>query len=167
MKGVHTVSLVRRPELIDELQTLGANVVLVDTGDPDDMQRQVASAADGASIMVGIDCVAGPATRVIARCLAPGGRVINYGFMTGQDCHMAFQDMFLRDISLEGMNLKNDRSPQEMTVVYERLAGLIARGDLRARIAATYTLEQAQEAIAHQQRTGVARQGKIIIHPNN
>ncbi|MDJ0927174.1 MAG: zinc-dependent alcohol dehydrogenase family protein [Gammaproteobacteria bacterium] len=166
MKGVHTVSLVRRPELIDELQALGADVVLVDTGDPDDMQRQVAAATDDAAILAGIDCVAGPATRVIARCLAPAGRVINYGFMTGLDCHMAFQDMFLRKISLEGMNLKNDRSPDEMATVYERLAGLIGRGELRAKIAAAYTLEQAQEAIAHQQRTGIARQGKIIIRPN-
>ena len=166
MKAVRTVSLVRRPELCDELQALGADVVLVDTGDPDDMQQQVKAATDGASILAGIDCVAGPATKVIARCLAAGGRVINYGFMTGQDCHMAFQDMFLHEISLEGMNMKSDRSPQEIAVIYERLAGLIAGGELQARIAATYPLEQAQEAIAHQQRTGIQRQGKIIMRPN-
>jgi NADPH:quinone reductase-like Zn-dependent oxidoreductase len=166
MKGVKTISLVRRDALFAELLAQGADVVLVDTGDPDDMRGKVAEATGGELPVAGIDCVAGPATRVIARCLADQGRVINYGFMTGQDCHMAFQDMFLRKISLEGMNMSHRYSAQELQAIYQRLAGLIADGNLKAAIAGTYSLEQAQAALAHQQKTGLERPGKIIIRPN-
>jgi NADPH:quinone reductase-like Zn-dependent oxidoreductase len=166
MKGVHTVSLVRRAELIDELRALGADAVLVDSGDPDDMAEQVSKATGGAPVVAGIDCVAGPATVVIARCVAQGGRVINYGFMTGEACHMAFQDLFLREVTLEGMNMMHGYSPEELAGIYERLAGLIASGELKAAIAGTYTLDEFLDAYAHQQRTGAARKGKIIIRPN-
>jgi trans-2-enoyl-CoA reductase len=166
MKGVHTVSLVRREALFAELKAAGADVVLVDNGDPDDMQRRVSEATGGAQIKAGLDCVSGPATRVIARCLAKGGRVINYGFMTGQPCHMEFQDLFLREITLQGMNMMHGYSQEELAGIYARLANLIAQGDLKAAIAGTYTLDQAQEALAHQQQTGIARKGKIIIRPN-
>lgn len=166
MKGVKTISLVRRDALFAELLDQGTDVVLVDDGDPDAMRVKVAEATGGELPVVGIDCVAGPATRVIARCLADGGRVINYGFMTGQDCHMAFQDMFLRKISLEGMNMSHRYSAQELQEIYQRLAGLIADGNLKAAIAGTYSLEQAQAALAHQQKTGLERPGKIIIRPN-
>jgi NADPH:quinone reductase-like Zn-dependent oxidoreductase len=166
MKGVRTVSLVRRAELIDDLLALGADAVLVDSGDPDDMAEQVGLATAGAPVVAGIDCVAGAATVTVARCLAPGGRVINYGFMTGEACHMAFQDLFLREVTLQGMNMKHGYSPQELAGIYQRLAGLIASGELKAAIAGTYTLDEFLAAYAHQQQTGTARKGKIIIRPN-
>jgi len=165
-KGVHTVSLVRRPELVDELRALGADVVLVDSGDPDDMAEQVSRATGGAPVVAGIDCVAGVATVTVARCVAKGGRVINYGFMTGEACHMAFQDLFLREITLQGMNMLHGYSPEELSAIYQRLAGLIASGELRAAIAGTYTLDEFLDAYRHQQQTGSARKGKIIIRPN-
>ncbi len=167
MKGVKTVSIVRRPELIEELRPLGADVILVDSGDPDDMAQQVSEATGGAPVVAGIDCVAGPATVTVARCVAQSGRVINYGFMTGEPCQMAFHDLFLREVTLEGMNMKHGYSPEELSGIYQRLADLIASGDLRAAIAGTYSLDRFLDAYAHQQQTGVDRQGKIIIRPND
>ncbi|MEM9181970.1 MAG: zinc-dependent alcohol dehydrogenase family protein [Pseudomonadota bacterium] len=167
MKGVKTVSLVRRAELIDELTPLGADVVLVDNGDPNDMATQVGEATGGSAVVAGIDCVAGPATVTIARCVAQGGRVINYGFMTGEPCQMAFHDLFLREVTLEGMNMKHGYSSEELLEIYQRLAGLIASGELRAAIAGTYPLDQFLDAYAHQRQTGLNRQGKIIIRPND
>ncbi len=167
MKGVRTVSLVRRGELVEELLSLGSDRVLVDCADPDDMAAQVDKATGGAPVVTGIDCVAGPATVTIARCVAQGGRVINYGFMSGEPCHMAFHDLFLREVTLEGMNLRHGYSPQEIDKIYQQLAGLIASGELRAAIAATYTLDEFFDAYEHQQRTGAERQGKIIIRPND
>jgi len=166
-KGVKTVNVVRRPELVDDLKDLGADQVIVDPGDPDELATQVSAATGGAEIHIGIDCVAGKATVAIARCLAPGGRVVNYGFMTGENCQMAFQDMFLKKISLIGMNMATQRTPEQLQAEYARLAGLLAEGALRAPIAATYTLATAQAAFAHEAETGAQRDGKIIILPND
>ena len=165
-KGVRTVNIVRRESLIEDLESLGADAVLVDPGDPDELALQVAAATGDAPIHVGIDCVAGAATVRIARCLAPGGTVVNYGFMTGEHCQMAFQDMFLRSVKLVGMNMSVQRTPEKLAEEYARLAGMIAAGTLRARIAATYTLDAAQTAFAHEAETGEQRNGKIILLPN-
>jgi NADPH:quinone reductase-like Zn-dependent oxidoreductase len=45
----------------------------------------------------------------------------------------------------------------------QELAGLVADGTLKARIAATYALEQVKDALAHQARTGVQRLGKVVL----
>ena len=60
--GLHSVSLVRRPELVDELKSAGADVVLVDGPD---VVKQVAAATGNAKIKLGIDGVGGdPRTRL-------------------------------------------------------------------------------------------------------
>jgi len=165
-KGVRTVNIVRRASLIPELTALGADAVLVDPGHPDELAAQVSAATGGAEINVGIDCVASLSTVAIARCLTAGGTVVNYGFMSGENCQMSFQDMFLKRIKLIGMNMKVERTPEELKTEYARLAALIASGTLRARIAATYTLDEAQQAFAHEAETGDKRNGKIILLPN-
>lgn len=166
-KGVHVVGLVRRASLIPELMAVGADAVLVDSGEPNDMAAKVKAAAGGAPIKAGIDCVASKATTTVARCVAEGGEVINYGYMTGQPCHMAFVDLWRRNIKLRGMNMRNPRSREEVQQLYVFLSGLIADGTLKAAIAATYPLDRIKEALAHQERSGEARPGKIIIRPND
>ena len=52
--GVHTVSIVRRPELVDELKRLGADVVLVEGPD---LAKRVAEATGKAKIMLALDSV--------------------------------------------------------------------------------------------------------------
>src|SRR5437870_5356806 len=54
--GLRSVSLVRRPELVDELKSAGADVVLVDGPD---VVKQVAAATGNAKIKLGIDGVGG------------------------------------------------------------------------------------------------------------
>ncbi len=165
-KGVRTIGFVRRESLIPELKATGADVVLVDTGNPNEMAAKVKAATGGVLAKAGIDCVAGPATTTVARCVEPGGKVINYGYMSGQACHLSFIDLWQRRITLYGMSLRNPRSRDEVQKLYEYLAGLIAEGTLRAAIAKAYPLDKVVEALAHATRSGDDRQGKIIIHPN-
>ncbi|MBM3515045.1 MAG: zinc-dependent alcohol dehydrogenase family protein [Alphaproteobacteria bacterium] len=165
-KGVKTIGIVRRENLIAELKAGGADEILVDTGNPNEMAEKVKAVTGGALVKSGIDCVAGPATTTIARCVEDGGKVINYGFMTGLPCHMAFIDLWRRRVRLTGMSLRNPRSREEVQGVLTFLAGLIGEGTLKAAIAATYPLARIHDALAHQQQTGSDRPGKIIIHPN-
>lgn len=165
-RGAKTVNIVRRPELIAELKDAGADVVVVDTGDPDATAALVKKATGNANIRFGFDCVAATGTVTIARCLGDEGTVINYGFMSGQNAEMAFQDLFGKKVSLEGMSMRTSRDAWERKQVLERLAAMTAEGTLKAKIAATFTLDEAQEAFALQAKTGTDRQGKIVILPN-
>jgi len=165
-RGVKTCNIVRRESLAAELKAQGADAVVIDAGDPDATAARVAQATNNAELSVGFDCVASTGTETIARCLAKDGTVVNYGFMTGKNCEMSFQDLFRKKIKLVGMNMSNNRTKEQSRAVYAKLARMIAEGGMQAKIAASYTLDTAQDAFAHQARTGDERQGKIIILPN-
>ncbi|MSO99388.1 MAG: hypothetical protein EXR11_14440 [Rhodospirillaceae bacterium] len=165
-KGIKTCNIVRRESLIDELKALDADQVIVETGDPDKTAELVKTVTAGAELSIGLDCVASTGTETIGRCLAKDGTIVNYGFMTGKNCEVAFQDLFRKHVKLVGMSMQSPRTKEQRRAVYAKLAAMIAHGDLKAKIAATYTLDQIQAALAHQAKTGDDRQGKIIILPN-
>ncbi|MCP5327094.1 MAG: zinc-dependent alcohol dehydrogenase family protein [Sinobacteraceae bacterium] len=164
LKGVRTVSVVRRAEMVEELRELGGDVVLVDGPD---LPQQVAAAVGGAPVKLGIDAVAGAATERIAECLAPGSTIACYGAMSEQRCEIDFYLMFRKDIRLLGVSFVRQfqlrRTPQQVRAMYARLAELMARGELVAKIAGVYALDQVVEACAHAARSGAERDGKVIL----
>ena len=164
LKGVRTVNVVRRPEMVQDLLDLGGDVVLVDGPD---LAARVAAAVGGAPVKLGIDAVAGAATQRIAECLAPGSTVASYGSMTNQRCELDFYLMFRNDIRLVGVafvrQFQVKRTPQQVRAMYARLADLMARGELVAKIAGVYSLDQVVEACARAARTGSDRDGKVIL----
>ncbi len=165
-KGLRTCNIVRRASLISELKALDADQVIVETGDPDKTAELVKAATGGVELSIGFDCVASTGTETIGRCLVRDGTIVNYGYMTGKNCEVSFQDLFRKHVKLVGMSMQSPRTKDQRKVVYAKLAAMIAKGDLKAKIAATYTLDQIQVALAHQAKTGDDRQGKIIILPN-
>lgn len=162
-KGVRTVSVVRRPEMIDELRELGGDVVLLDG---DDLASRVKAAVGGAPIRLGIDAVSGAATQRIAECLAPDSPLVSYGSMSGQRCEIDFYLMFRQGIVLHGLSFVRQfrhRSRSEVRELYARLAAMMSSGELVARIAGVYSLERIVEACEHAAMTGSDRDGKVVI----
>ncbi|MCB1624150.1 MAG: zinc-dependent alcohol dehydrogenase family protein [Pseudomonadales bacterium] len=164
LQGIHTVNVVRRPELVDEIRKLGGDVVLVDGPN---LAARVAAATGSAPIKLGIDAVAGAATQRIAECLAPGSTVLSYGSMTNSRCELDFYLMFRNDIRLEGLSFARQfhklRKPDEVRALYAKLADLMARGVLVAKIAGVYPLDRIVEACARAAQTGTERDGKVIV----
>jgi mitochondrial enoyl-[acyl-carrier protein] reductase / trans-2-enoyl-CoA reductase len=162
--GVRTVNVVRRPEMLAELQALGGDVVLLDGPD---LAQRVERAVAGAPVRLGIDAVGGAATQRIAECLAPGSNVVSYGSMSQQPCHLDFYLMFRRDIRLLGLSFARQfqahRSTEQVRALYARLAALMASGVLVAKIAEVYPLERLVEACERAGRTGAERDGKVVI----
>ncbi len=163
LRGIKTINVVRRPELIPELEALGGDVVLVDG---DDLQERVAQATGGAPVKLGVDAVNGMATARIAECLQDGSTVLVYGMLTGEPCMLPPDVSFLRDIRLEGFYTIRQyakRTQDEVRKIYDDLVELFANGHLTAKIAATYDLDQVKGAVAHAGRRGADREGKIIL----
>src|SRR5258708_20794619 len=80
-RGLRTVSLVRRQELIDDLITAGSDVVLLDGAG---VAAQVAEATGNAKIALGFEGVGGEATLSVTGSVAPGGMVVVYSSITVQ-----------------------------------------------------------------------------------
>lgn len=162
-RGFRTVNVVRRADAIASLETLGGDVVLVDGPDLD---RRVAEATGKAKIRLGIDATGGSATDRIARCVAVGGTVVNYGAMSGEACKVAPASFVFRDITLRGFWLAfwfRKATPEQQRALFAELVPLIAQGALTAPVQATYQLAQIKDAIAA--AAAGHRDGKIVLVP--
>lgn len=163
-RGLHSVNLVRRDELIQPLKDLGADVVIVDGPD---LGERVAEATGGADIKLAIDAVAGEACQRLAECLAEGGTVVNYGLLSGQPCTISPHQVVFRDITLTGFWLVKalgGMAREQITALYSELAEGVVTGHLESAVEATYSIQDIDRALAHAGRRG--RGGKILVTPN-
>ena len=163
-RGLKTVNVVRRESAIADVRQNGDEIVLVDGPD---LAKRVAAATAGATIRLGIDAVGGMATEHLARCLAEGGTLVNYGAMSGEPCSISPASFVFRDLTLRGFWLAQwfrRATPQQQRAVYGDIAHRIAGGELHARVHATYGVDRIKEAVAA--AAAGERSGKIVIVPN-
>jgi trans-2-enoyl-CoA reductase len=159
--GLRSVSLVRRPELVDELKSAGADVVLVDGPD---VVKQVAAATGKAKIKLGIDGVGGDSSHSVASCLTSNAKMVAYGGVSGKPAAMSPLNIIFKQVTLEGfwLGYPRFRNAHEKLAAHTRTAErLITEGKLHVPIAGVYSLEQATQAIAHAQKGG-----KVLLKPN-
>lgn len=131
------------------------------------LPKRVADATGNADIRLGLDGVAGDATRRLANCIGSGGTVVNYGAASGEACAISSRALIFKSVALRGFWLQQtlqSLGAEAAATLFRELAGLVADGVLHAQIAATYPLSQVRDAVAHaaQERRG----GKVLLLPN-
>ena len=162
-RGIKTINVVRRAEMVAELIEMGGDVVLIDGPG---LADRVTAATSGAAIRLGIDAVAGSATRRIAECLSAEAQLVCYGAMSSQHCELDFYRLFRLGIEFHALSFVRQlskRSAPEVRALYADLAEKIATGALSARIAGRYRLEEITAACEHAAMTGSDRDGKVVI----
>jgi NADPH:quinone reductase-like Zn-dependent oxidoreductase len=152
-RGLRTVNIVRRAPLIDELVAHGADVVLLDGPD---LTTRVAAATKNAKIKLAFDGVAGESSKSLAGCLAPGGTLVLYSFLSRQPVVANGFDLIFRDISLRGFWLYAPHMKESPKIVDAMKLGarLVAEGNLTVPVAAMYPLESAAAAVGHALKGG-------------
>jgi NADPH:quinone reductase-like Zn-dependent oxidoreductase len=148
--GVRTLNVVRRPEAAAALLESGADAVVVSGPDLDE---QVRRALGDERLSLLLDPIAGDVIAELAPWLAHGGTLV-----------VAPADIIFRDLHVRGFWQKHwmDTTPRdEIAAAYAPLAALVADGTLRAPVAATYRLEQYQDALVHATRSEGA--GKVLF----
>jgi trans-2-enoyl-CoA reductase len=160
-KGVRTVNIVRRDTLVPSLQSLGADLVLVDGPE---LATRVRAEIGDARLALAVDAVAGDACMRIAGCLSDGGMLVNYGVLSGAPVTIDYHELVFRAITARGFWLSKElqRIGRSATVeLYQHLAARLVAGELHTDIEASYSLSQAKLALEHASRP--ARCGKIIF----
>ncbi len=164
-RGIKTINLVRRGGGVAlQIKELGGTEVIVDQGQ--DIEEAVKSIVGGDPVRLAIDAVGGAASNVLARCLTPGGTMVNYGRMSGVPCEIDSSHLIFRDITVTGFWLLNWFREHGQAAVTQRLEALSAHfsaGRLRAEIAGTYPLERIRDAVKKAQED--SRDGKVILTP--
>jgi len=163
LRGLKTVNVVRRESAAAAVRSAGGDVVLIDGPGLD---QRVGEATGKASIRLAIDAVGGQATNRLADCVAEGGTLVNYGMMSGEDCVVSPRSFIFRDVTLRGFWLAlwfRRATPQQQMAMLGEIGKLIAKGQLKARIQATYDVTEIKQAVAA--AAAGERDGKILIVP--
>ena len=166
-EGFRTLNIVRRKSLIPELIELGATEVILDS---DHMNKETLEKIHSKNIKLGIDAVAGEATEKLANSISEEGLIVNYGTVTKEMCHISFWSLFRKKITLRGMSTLNgfeSRTEERVKEIHQNLAVLANESLLQTKIAAKYGIEDYLKAYNHIDRTGIERDGKIVLLPNS
>jgi trans-2-enoyl-CoA reductase len=159
--GLKTVNVVRRPELIEELHSLGGDVVLVDS---ENLRDDVATATGKAPIRLALNAVGGENGLRVAKCLASDGTMVTYGAMSLQPLCIPNGMLIFKNLRFTGFWVNKwyeAATAQQRAETFAPLFEMAKRGLLRTKVEKTYPLSEAQTAIAHASRN--KRSGKIVL----
>lgn len=152
-RGITVIDVVRR----DAPALPGAIV------DGLDLPAEIARAAGGRPVVAALDCVAGTATERLAECLAPGGRLVLYGHLSGQPISVRSQAMTGGILSITGFSLRPTEArlgPAGVRSGFADLFAAIADRGPEVPIAGVYPLRQVEKAVAHA-RSGAG--GRVML----
>lgn len=159
--GFKTVNLVRRAELFDELRSLGGDVVLLDD---ENVRDAVKNATNGAAIRLALNCVGGESALRVANALAFGGTMVTFGSMSLQPFKMPTGLLIFKDLRFRGIWINkwyDEATHDERMAAFGPIFDMAKRGLLRRPVEKSYSLGEAQAAIAHAAQN--KRAGKIIF----
>ena len=150
-RGLKTVNIVRRRELVPELQAIGGDVVVVDSPD---VSKEIKAAVGQAELRLALDGVSGPASGVIASTLSPHGTLVLYAAMSKGPMSISPLDVIFKPLTVRGFWLGHPESAAKSAPAVAQAAEMIASGRVHIPVAAAYPLSSIKEAVAHAQRGG-------------
>ena len=158
-RDLKVVGIVRRPDVVPELEGLGVDFVGVESPG---LPKAIQSAAGGKPILLGLDAVGGPAAATIADALSPGGHFVSYAWLSGSPIHLPQGDLIGKRLSIHGFWMYYEEFLPNIRVALTEATRVITSGRLSLPITATYKPSQVKEAIEHYQRGG-----KVLIDFND
>lgn len=162
MTGFRTINVVRRREQAEELRRLGGDAVVCTAEEA--LEDQVRKITGGAGVPFALDAVGGATGSAAVRCLAPGGRLVVYGTLSGEPLTVEPRVLMTGDRRIEAFWLSNwvrRQRPLTMLRLFRRIRRLMAAGVLTTPIAASFPFTEFQAAVRRAEASG--RDGKILL----
>ena len=150
-RGLKTVNIVRRPELVPELEAIGGDIVVVESPD---VAERIKAAVGHAEVRLALDGVSGPATGVLAATLSPRGTLVSYAAMSSNPMSISPLDVIFKPVAVRGFFMGHPEFAAKLAPAAAQAAEMIASGQVHIPVAATYALSSIKEAVAHAQRGG-------------
>ncbi len=160
-RGLNIAGIVRRSELIPEVEALGVDFVGVESPE---LSKQIQIVTGGTPISLGLDAVGGPATATMAGMLSPGAHLVVYAWLSGLPIHVPQGDLIIKRLNIHGFWMYYEEYLPKIRAALTEATKVVASGKLALPISATYKPSQIKEAVEHSQRGG-----KVLLdfdHPN-
>jgi trans-2-enoyl-CoA reductase len=159
--GLRSLNVVRRAELIDELRSSGADVVVTEDTD---LRTDAITLCGGMLPKLGLNAVGGASALNLANALCAGAPLVTYGAMGRQPLKIPNGLLIFKNIAFQGFWLRRwkESAPHaEVRATYEKLADFLAAGVLHTPVHKVLPLDQVLEAIA--EATQEKRSGKVLL----
>ena len=150
-RGLKTVNIVRRPELMAELEAIGGDVVVVNSPD---VPHRIKAAVGRAELRLALDGVSGPATGVLAATLSPHGTLVSFAAMSEGPMSINPLDVIFKPLTMRGFWLGHPEIATKIGPAIVQAAAMITSGRVHIPVAATYPISSIKQAVAHAQRGG-------------
>lgn len=159
--GARVIAMVHRPQAIDFVRSLGADVVLPLT---DGWLQAVKDNTDGRGVDLVVDPVGGAAFDDAVRALDTEGRLLVIGFAAGGIPTVKVNRLLLRNISVVGVGYGEyiNRKPGTQSV-FEFGVGELVKAGLRPPPPVRYPLSDGAAALQSLADGGVL--GKVVLEP--
>jgi len=154
-KGLRTINIVRRSELIGELKEIGADVVLL--AGPN-TAAEANRATGGAQVRLALDGVSGDATGTLLDIVGSDAKIVCYAAPTREPIKVNPLGLVIKHASIHPFFM---HYPENLPKIPEKIrsaAELVANHQLRLPIAAVYPARSFKQALAHA-LTG----GKVLL----
>jgi NADPH:quinone reductase-like Zn-dependent oxidoreductase len=91
---------------------------------------------------------------VLAATLSPRGTLVSFAAMSSEPMSISPLDIIFKPVAVRGFFMGHREFAAKLAPVVAQAAEMIASGQVRIPVAATYALSSLKEAVAHAQRGG-------------
>ncbi len=162
MRGIKTISTVRRPDQIEQLTALGADAV-VNLAD-ENLPKRVKEITGGKGVTKAFDAVSGATGAEVLKSLSYGGTMYCYGSLSIEEMPVNSGLLIFKSLVVKGFWLtdwlKNTDAITRKHVA-TTLLELFAKSKMKAPVEAAYDLSDFKQAVEHADKPG--RTGKILL----
>ena len=159
--GWKTLNVVRRPELVAELQAIGADIVVTEETD---LRKEGKILCGGKKPKLALNAVGGTSALNLANTLATGGTLVTFGAMSRQALKIPNGLLIFQNLKFHGFWLKRWREKaalEERQATYAHLAAHLKTGTLFTPVHKIFPLSDVVEAVAEASRE--MRTGKVLL----
>lgn len=159
-RGIKTINVVRREELIAPLKELGADIVVLDE---DAYPKQLKELTGGKKPRLALNSVGGESATRQIKCLADGGTHVTIGAMSFEAARFPTRFLIFNDVQLRGFWLDHwlrEASKEETAKLYQSIYDLMKQGVLQTPVSQRFQLDAFAEALEASQ---APRLGKVIF----
>jgi NADPH:quinone reductase len=160
--GFRTVNIVRRADQFQELKSLGADECIHESDSS--ISDRVLAITQGKGVPFAIDAVGGKTGSKVVESLAPNGRALLYGLLSGEPICIDPRFLIGRNSHVEGFWLSHWAKSQTiptMLGVFRRVKKLIRSRILTTNIGKSFSLDQIGDAV--QEAATPGKGGKVLL----
>lgn len=160
-RGLKTLNVVRRSDVIEDLKALGADEVVLEGGDLGAISADLCGAHRP---RLGLNAVGGASALNLANALSDCGVLVTYGAMARQPLKIPNGLLIFRNLEFRGFwasRWLRSLSPARVTKMWDGLASLSMRGKLRVPIHRVFPLPDLLSAV--QEAASEKRNGKVLL----